>query len=376
MAIPPFVAAINQISAEKGLSKEVILETVGAALAAAYRKDYGRPGQFIKAKVEPETGKIKVWQVFDVVKKEEEIEDTNTQMVLAEAKKLKKKIKVGEKVEKSLPEKADFGRIAAQTAKQVIIQKIREAERDVIYKEFKEKEHKLLNGIVQQIEGRNIVIDLNKTTGLILPKDQIPNERYFIGQRIKVYLKSVETTSRGPQILLSRSNPGLIKELFANEVPEIANGDIEIVGVARDPGFRTKIAVKSNKKELDPVGSAVGQRGTRVQAVLSEIGDEKIDIILYDEDPERLIINALSPAKVTKIKLNKKAKRAVVGVPDEELSLAIGKGGQNVRLASQLSGWEIDILKKDKASRKEKPENKSEIRNSKSETKHKWKIDL
>lgn len=356
MAIPPFIAAINQISAEKGLSREVILETVEAALAAAYRKDYGKPGQVIKAKVDPETGKIKVWRVFEVVKGAKDIEDETTQMALAEAKKIKKNIKAGEKVEKPLPEKAEFGRIAAQTAKQVIIQKIREAERDIIYKEFKEKEHQLLNGIVQQIEGRNVVIDLNKTTGLILPSDQIPTERYFVGQRLKVYLKSVEETSRGPQILLSRSAPELIGELFANEVPEIATGDIEVVGVAREAGARSKIAVKSNKKELDPVGSAVGQRGTRVQAVLSEIGDEKIDIILYSDDPEELIINALSPAKVTKIKLNKKAKKAVVEVPDEELSLAIGRGGQNVRLAGELSGWEIDILKKDKVFKKAKEE--------------------
>ncbi len=349
MAISPFVAAINQIADEKGLSKEIVLETVEAALAAAYRKEYGKPNQIIKAKINPETSQVKVWQVFNIVKTEKEVTEPENEVFLKVAKKTNPKAKAGETIEKELEYKEEFGRIAAQTAKQVIIQRIREAERDVLYKEFKDKEGKLLNGVVQQIEGPNVIISLGKINGIMLSSDQIKGERYYNGQRLRVYVTAVEESMRGPRILVSRSSPEFVKELFTNEVPEIAAGTVEVKGIAREAGSRTKIAVFSKEEAIDPVGSAVGQRGTRVQAVLSELGEEKIDIILYDEDSKKFITNALSPAKIAEIKLKKTEKKAQVKVEPGQLSLAIGKGGQNVRLASKLCGFDIDILKeKDK----------------------------
>ncbi|MFA6493350.1 MAG: transcription termination factor NusA [Patescibacteria group bacterium] len=346
MPISPFMAAINQICDEKSLSKDTVLETIEAAVAAAYRKDYGKPSQNIKAKFDPETGDIKVWQVFDVVE-DEELEDEQNQKTLADAKKIEKKAKIGDQVEIKLEPHSDFGRIAAQTAKQVIIQRIREAERDMLYKEFKEKENQVLNGSVQQIEGSAVIVDLGKLNGLMLPSEQIPQEKYYSGQRIKVYILGVEETSRGPQVLVSRSNPNLISSLFELEVPEISAGTVEIKGIAREAGSRTKVAVIANEEGLDPIGSCVGQRGTRIQAVLAEIGEEKIDIILYDADEKQYITNALSPAKIEKVELSKTEKKATVKVLEDQLSLAIGKGGQNVRLASKLTTWSINIEKSD-----------------------------
>ncbi len=349
MAISPFMAAINQICDEKGLSKEVVLETIEAAIAAAYRKDFGKPSQIIKVKLDPDSGQTKVWQVFEVV---EEVENAEAQKTLAEAKKLDKKAKVGGEVQIELEPKSDFGRIAAQTAKQVIIQRIREAEREMLYKEFKDKEQKIVNGIVQQIEGSNVIVDLGKLNGLMLPSDQLPQEKYYTGQRIKVYVREVEETNRGPRVLISRTDPALIKGLFELEVPEIAAGTVEIKGIAREAGSRSKVAVYTEQEGLDPIGSCVGQRGTRIQAILAELGEEKIDIVLWNKKDDQYIINALSPAKVEKVKLSKKAaspaggeKKAKVQVQEDQLSLAIGKGGQNVRLASKLAGWSIDVEK-------------------------------
>lgn len=351
MAISPFMAAINQICDEKGLSKDIVLETIEAAIAAAYRKDFGKPSQIIKVKLNEESGQTKVWQVFDVV---EEVEDNENQKTPAEAKKILKKAKVGDQVEIELEPHSEFGRIAAQTAKQVIIQRIREAERDMLYAEFKDKEHKIINGVIQQIEGSNVIIDLGKLNGLMLPSDQIPKEKYYTGQRLKVYVRGVEESSRGPKVLVSRTDPGLITGLFELEVPEIAAQSVEIKGIAREAGFRSKVAVFTTQEGLDPVGSCVGQRGTRIQAILAEIGEEKIDIILWDENVEQSIINALSPAKVQKVKLHKKEKTATVAVAEDQLSLAIGKGGQNVRLASKLTTWSIDIEKHEEKAAKEK----------------------
>lgn len=345
MAISPFMAAINQICDEKGLSKEVVLETIEAAIAAAYRKDFGTPSQIIKVKLDPESGQTQVWQVFDVVSKTEEVEDPTNQKMLAEAKKINKKAKVGEQVQIPLEAKNDFGRIAAQTAKQVVVQRIREAERGMLYQEYKEKEGKIINANVQQVEGANVIVDLGKLNGLMIPSDQIPQENYYSGQRLKVLVKSVEESSRGPRVLVSRADPALIRGLFELEVPEIAAGTVEIKGMAREAGSRSKVAVFTAQASLDPVGSCVGQRGTRIQAVLAEIGEEKIDIILWDEKDAQFVINALSPAKVEKVKLAKKEKKAIVAVVEGQLSLAIGKGGQNVRLASKLTGWSIDIEK-------------------------------
>lgn len=356
MAISPFDAALNQVCDEKGLSRNVVISTVEAALAAAYRKEYGEGGQVIKAKLNTEDlTKSKMYQIFEVVKKDD-LEKPERQIELKEAKKIKKKIKVGDEIETELPIHSDFGRIAAQTAKQVIIQRLQEAERNMLFTEFKDKEQKLANGVVQQIEGRNIIISLGRINAVLLPTEQIPGEKYYIGQRLKVFVASVEESARGPRIVVSRANSELIKDLFELEVPEIATGTVTIEGIAREAGNRTKMAVLAHQEGLDPVGSCVGQRGIRVQAVLAEIGEEKIDIILFDKDTEKYIANALSPAKIDKIKLGKKEQKATVYVNEDQLSLAIGRSGQNVRLASKLTGWSIDI-EKAKAKPKDKEEN-------------------
>jgi len=362
--ISPFMAAINQICDEKGLSKETVLETIEAAIAAAYRKDFGKPSQVIRAKIDSDSGQMKFWQVFEVA---EEVEDAASQKTLVEAKKIKKKAKIGDQVEIPLETKSDFGRIAAQTAKQVITQRIREAEREMLYKEFKEKESRLINGVVQQIENNNVIVDLGKINGIMPPGDQIPGEKYYSGQRLKVFLKAVEETSRGPRVLISRSDPGLVHGLFENDVPEIAAGSVEIKGIAREAGSRSKVAVWSNQEGLDPVGSCVGQRGTRIQAVLAELFEEKIDIILWDKETRQYIINALSPAKVDRVTLPRKEQRAKVFVPEDQLSLAIGTGGQNVRLASKLTGWSLDIEKSPAAKEeKEKPASKTKAKSKES----------
>lgn len=345
MSISPFMAAINQICDEKGISKESVIETIEAALAAAYRKDYGEPGQIILAKLDEESGEAKFTRAYNVVENEEDIEEPEAQILLSNATKFNKKVEVGGTIELPLETHSDFGRIAAQTAKQVITQRLRETERDMLYGEFKDKEGQLINGVIQQIENGNVVIDLGKINGVILPFDQVKNERYYSGQRLKVYVKAVEETTRGPRILVSRTEPGLIQGLFENEVPEIATGAVEIKAIAREAGSRSKVAVYTSQEGLDPVGSCVGQRGSRIQAVLAELGEEKIDIILYNEDEVQFIINALSPAKVSKVKLDKKEQRAQVLVPEDQFSLAIGTGGQNVRLASKLTGWSLDFEK-------------------------------
>lgn len=357
MAISPFMAAINQLCDEKGLNKDTILDTINAALAAAYRKDYGKPTQIIRAEIDEESGQAKFWQVFDVVEKEEDVEDAENQKTVDDAKKIDKSAKLESQVEIPLETHSDFGRIAAQTAKQVVTQRLKEAERDMLFSEFKEKEGELLNGTIQQIEAGNVIVDLGKANGIMPPSDQINAEKYYSGQRLKVLLKAIEESSRGPKILVSRADPGLILGLFENEVPEIAASDVEIKGISREAGSRSKVAVTTEKEGLDPVGSCVGQRGTRIQAILAELPDEKIDIILWDKDEIQFIINALSPAKVDKVKLSKDEKRATVYVPEDQLSLAIGTGGQNVRLASKLTGWNLDIEKtEEKAEKKDKKE--------------------
>lgn len=345
MSLSPFMQALNQLCEEKGLPREIVVSTVEAALAAAYRKDYGTPHMIVRAELnENDLGKTKMFQIFKVTN-EEDFQDEENQILLKDAKKIQKDIDIDGEIIKPLPEHEDFGRIAAQTAKQVIIQRIQEAERKIMFEEFKNKQNQLLNGNVQQIDGRNVIINLGKTNAIMMPADQIPNEKYYIGQRLKVFVLGVEETNKGPRITVSRSTPEMIKELFAMEVPEINSETVTIDGIAREAGSRTKIAVSAHQEGLDPVGSCVGQRGIRVQAVLAEIGEEKIDIILYDKDAQKYIINALSPAKIEHIKLDKKQNQAKVYVADDQLSLAIGKGGQNVRLASKLTSWSIDIEK-------------------------------
>lgn len=345
MASSQFMSAIEQICDEKGLSKEVVLETVEAALAAAYRKDYGSPRQIIRAKLSEVTGEADMFRVYQVVETEDEIEEKEAQILLKDANKLDKKAEIGGEVIIPLPKQEEFGRIAAQTAKQVIIQRIREAERDMLFKEYKDKEGTIINGSVQQLDAGNVIVNIGKANAIMYPSDQVKSENYYIGQRIKVFLKEVVESARGPQILVSRSDAGLIKGLFELEVPEILAGAVDIKNIVREAGFRTKIAVVATQDGVDPIGSCVGQRGTRVQAILAEIGEEKIDIVLWDEDVENYIINALSPAKCDKIVISSKDNKATVYVPEDSLSLAIGKGGQNVRLASKLTGWGIDIEK-------------------------------
>lgn len=341
--ISPFMAAIDELCEEKGLDKEVVLETVEAALAAAYRKEYGRPKQLIRAEMDPATGEAEMYRVYDVVEEGEEVAEPEQQLTVSEAQKIEKSAKAGEQVSVLLPKQSEFGRIAAQTAKQVIIQRLREAERNMLYQEFKDKEDQVATVTIQQIEGKNVIASLGKANGIMYPSEQVRGEHYHVGQRLKVFIKEVAETSKGPQIIISRADEGLIVGLFKTEVPEITAGTVEIKSIAREPGSRTKIAVVANDAKIDPVGSCVGQRGTRVQAVLDEIGDEKIDIVLWDEDVEQFIANALSPAKTTKIVISSKENKATVFVDKESLSLAIGKGGQNVRLASKLTGWGIDI---------------------------------
>lgn len=362
MAISPFIAAINQICDEKNISKESVIETIEAALAAAYRKDYGQPGQIILAKLDEETGVAGFSQGYNVVETDVEVEEQEAQLTLKEAKKLDKKAKVGEMVEIPLETHSEFGRIAAQTAKQVITQRLRETERDMLFAEFKEKEGQLINGVIQQIENGNVVIDLGKVNGIILPFDQVKNEKYYSGQRLKVFVKAVEESSRGPRILVSRTEADLVKGLFENEVPEIATGAVVIKDIAREAGSRSKVSVFTDQEGLDPVGSCVGQRGARIQAILAELGEEKIDIILWNKDDKQYIVNALSPAKVAEVTLRKEDQRAKVLVPEDQFSLAIGTGGQNVRLASKLTGWSLDFEKlEEKAEADTKPSEEIEV---------------
>ena len=342
MAISPFAAAINQLADERGLPKEIIIDTIEAAVAAAYRKDYGQADEDIKAKLDEETGIFHVKQSFEVV---EEPENIHAQLTVEQAQEMKKGAILGDIIDVELEPHEDFGRIAAMTAKQVISQRLREAEKEILYAEYKDKQGQLINGYVQQVEGPNVILNIGKLNGLMIASDQIPNQNYYPGQRLKVLVYTVEETPRGPRVLVTRSSTDFIAKLFELEVPEIASGAVEVKAIAREAGVRTKMAVISNQPGLDPVGSCVGQRGTRVQAVLSEIGEEKIDIILWNDSIEQLITNALSPAKIDKITLRKKAQSASVNVPIDQLSLAIGKNGQNVRLASKLTNWEIDIVK-------------------------------
>lgn len=340
----PFMDAIEELCEEKGLDKDIVIETVEAALAAAYRKDYGRPKQIMKSKLDPASGDVDMFRVYNIVETEEEVKEKEQELTIDQADKFKKGAKVGDEILIPLEKQSEFGRIAAQTAKQVIIQRIREAERDMLFKEFKNKEDQIVNATVQQLEGRNVIVSLGKANGILYPAEQIQNERYYVGQRLKVYVKEVVETTRGPQIIVSRSDKELIRGLFELEVPEIATGSVEIKSIAREAGSRTKLAVIATEEKIDPVGSCVGQRGTRVQAVLGEIGEEKIDIVLWDEDVEHFIMNALSPAKTRRITINSKENKATVFVDKDSLSLAIGKGGQNVRLASKLTGWGIDVV--------------------------------
>ncbi|MCE7936608.1 transcription termination/antitermination protein NusA [Candidatus Saccharibacteria bacterium CPR2] len=334
------VLAVKQIAEEKNLPNEVVHEIVEQAMAAAYRKDHGKKDQEVRTQINTNTGEMRVFVSKEIVDK---VEDGDLQISIEDAKQITDNAKIGEMVE--IERKAEsFGRVAAQTAKQVILQKLREAEREIVLTEYNDKIGEVLSGVVQRVESRIIRIDLGKASGILPQSEQIPGEHYSIGSRIKVFLKDVERSARGPQLILSRANTSFIEHLFRNEVPEMENGAVEIKAIAREAGVRTKIAVASSVPGVDPVGTFVGGHGTRVQAVMSEIGDqEKIDIISYEEDPAVFIKSALSPTEVADVKINDKEKKATVKVAEDQLSVAIGKGGQNVRLASSLTGYEIDI---------------------------------
>ncbi|MEX0649687.1 MAG: transcription termination factor NusA [Candidatus Andersenbacteria bacterium] len=341
-----FGLAIDQIVAEKGISKEKVLETIEAALAAAYRKDYGQRGQDIRAEFNEEDGAARIFKVTTVMATEEDLENPAAQVLLEEAKKTDPEAEVGkEYVEEVTPTDPHYGRVAAQTAKQVIIQRIREAEREAVFEEYKDKEGEIISGIVQRIENDVTFVDIGRTTGILFPSEQVRGERYRLNQRIRVYVVKVELSSRGPEIVLSRSHPGMLRRLFELEVPEIFAGSVEIKGIAREAGERSKISVWAKEEGIDPVGACIGQRGTRIQTIIAELSGEKIDVIQWDEDPAHYIANSLSPARVVAVDIFEDEKRALAHVDEDQLSLAIGKRGQNVRLAAKLSGWRIDIVK-------------------------------
>lgn len=334
------ILMLRQIAEEKNLPFETVQDALEQALAAAWRKDYGRRDQSIRVEVNPKTGDHKIFSVYTVA---EEVENPEAEMTVQEAKKHKKDAAVGDVIEFA-EESKPFGRVAAQTAKQVILQKLREAERDVIFAEFSDKVGTILNGTVQRIETRVVYVDLGRAQGILPQSEQIPGEHYRNGQRLRVYLRDVESSPRGPQLILSRANEDFVRLLFEREVPEMENDAVEIKAIAREAGARTKIAVASNVPGVDPVGTFVGGHGTRVQAVMSEIAEEKIDVVMYEEDPVTMITNALAPTKISKVELHDKDQTATVTVPQDQLSVAIGKQGQNVRLASRLSGWQLDIV--------------------------------
>lgn len=337
-----FMSAINQIAEEKGISKEVILETVEAALAAAYRKDFGQKEQIIAASIDPTSEKVRLFIVHKIV---EIVEEPMREISLPDAQKTNPDAQIDGEIREEVFPPAEYGRVAAQTAKQVILQRLREAERDVIYQEYKSKEGQLISGTVQRIEGDVVMVDIGKASGILFPSEQSKSDHYYVGQRLKVYVVEAQTSGKDPQVVISRAHPDMIKRLFEMEVPEIGASTVELKAIAREAGVRTKVAVISHQESIDPVGSLVGRRGVRVQAVMAEIGDEKIDIVLWDADPKTFITNALAPAKVREVELNEALKAAKIRVDSDQLSLAIGKGGQNVRLASKLAGYQIEIDK-------------------------------
>ncbi len=388
-----FTQAIQQIADEKGIPQEKIFETIEMALAAAYKRDYGKRGQLIRAKMDPKTGALEMRQIKIVVddtmiKSEEEVQaeeeerarrlagiapeeqeekekekgkkgereeeseepgekkvrfNPEKHIMIEEARAITPEVKTGDELEFPLQSHDDFGRIAAQTAKQVIIQRIREIERETIYDDYKNREGELVSGIIQRIEGRMVYVDIGRTVAALPPEEQNSYERLHIGSRIKTLILAVEKNPRGPGIVLSRSHPLLLKKLFELEVPEIPSGAVEIKAIAREPGSRAKVAAASNEQGVDPVGSLVGQKGIRVSTVINELGGEKIDIIEWSEDAAEFVSHALSPAKVLDVELNEERREARAIVAEDQLSLAIGKGGQNVRLAARLTGWKIDV---------------------------------
>ena len=344
--------AIKVIAEEKNLPEEQVQDIVQQALAAAWRRDYGDREQEVRVTMNLNTGEVTAYVTKEVVEK---VEDPRTQISLPEAQAVRKNAKVGETVE--LIEKIEeFGRVAAQTAKQVILQRLREAEREIVLAEFEDKVGTVVNGIVSRVEGRLVRVELGRAQGIMPVSEQIQGERYYPGQRLKFYLKEVEKGFRGPQLIVSRGSKEFVEQLFRAEVPEMSGDAVEIKDIAREPGVRSKIAVASNVQGVDPVGTFVGGHGTRINAVRDEIGSqEMIDIVVWAEDPETYIANAMKPANVAKVKIDKKGAKATVVVPEDQLSIAIGKSGQNVRLAGKLTGHELDVVSEKGVETEEKP---------------------
>lgn len=351
-------SVLTQLEEERGIPQEKIIEAIEMALATAYKKEYGKKGQIVRAKFDLNTGKTEMFQVKIVVDEstvviepEDDVEipedktvyNPEHHIMIADARRIKKDVELGEEMIFPLEPYDDYGRIAAQTAKQVIMQKIREAEKVSVLGEYGKREGEIVSGTVQRIERGNIFVDMGRATGILPYEEQIPGERFGQGERIRAYLYKVEENVKGIFLRLSRSHPKFLEKLFETESPEIANGTVIIKSIAREAGSRTKVAVYSEDEHIDPVGSMVGQRGVRVATVMSEIGGEKIDIIEWSEDPKKFIEDALSPAKILSVELNEAEKQAHIEVSEDQQSLAIGKGGQNVRLAAKLTGWKIDI---------------------------------
>lgn len=370
--------AMQFICDEKGLDYADVLEALETAMGAAYRKDFGHKQQNLKVKYDPETGDMQVWDVKEVVEdmdeeqlekdqeelqlrrekareedrelEEEEMEDLlrfnpKTEMMIKEAVEVKKDAKIGDVLEIELEVPTDFGRMAAQTAKQVIIQKIREAERSNVFEDLQEQEGAIIQGVVHKRDRSGVVlVDLGKITGIVPQEEQIRGEQYRPGMRMRFYLMSAEMTQRGPQVMLSRSSNKMVESVFEQEIPEIAAGDVEIKGIARDPGFRSKLSVHTDDESIDPIGACIGQRGSRISTIIEELGGEKVDIIQYKDDVQEYIKEALSPAKVDDVEINEEEKTAIAHVAEDQFSLAIGRKGQNVRLAAELTGYKIDVL--------------------------------
>lgn len=333
------ITAIEELAKEKKIDKEYLLESLETSLVTAYKKNFDSL-ENVKVTINSVTGAIHVYSLKEIV---EVVEDYTTQISLEDARKKSKKYEIGDTVEIEIKPK-DFGRIAAQTAKQVMLQKIREAERDIIYSEYNDRKGEIVTGIVQKADGAVVVLDLGKLEGIMLPKEKIPTENYKVNDKIRAYVVDVEKGIKGaPQVMVSRSNPDFVRKLFEFEIPEIYEGLIEIKSVARDAGSRSKVAVYSTNPDIDPVGSCVGQKGIRIQNIINELNGEKIDVIEWNDDPSIYISAALLPAQVLAVDINEEEKFAQVIVPDDQLSLAIGKAGQNVRLAAKLTNWKVDI---------------------------------
>lgn len=333
-----FIDAIDALEKEKDISKDILIDAIESALVSAYKKNYGT-SQNVRVNIDRDEGDIDVFMQKDVV---EEVEDDMIEISLEEALEIDPRYEAGDVVEYQVTPR-DFGRIAAQTAKQVVVQRIREAERGMIFDDYITRQGEIITGTVQRISNETIFVNIGKAEGILAATERVSGEKYDINERIKVYIMDVKKTTKGPQVFLSRSHPGLVKRLFELEVPEIEDGIVEIKSIAREAGSRTKIAVYTEDETVDPVGACVGTRGNRVQNVVDELFGEKIDIITWSDEPETLISNVLSPAKVEKVIIDEEDKAATVIVPDYQLSLAIGKEGQNVRLAAKLCGWKIDI---------------------------------